>query len=332
MVTGRDVAQRAGTSTAVVSYVFNNGPRNVAPATRDRVLQAAAELGYQPNALARALSFGRTSSIGLIVPDIANRYFGELARALETAAAARGNVLLIGDSRLDAERERSHVAAFVERRVDSLVLVSVQDELDISPLTQAEVPVVALHPVASDVAASTISIDYEQAAAEATTHLRTHGYTSIALLNGPGDSPGALQHRAGFLTALDATGGDVVQWRELHSRIDRSDAAGVALDVLSRPDRPRAVYCTTDEQAHGVLFACHRLGLSVPDDVAVTGFDGTEHSAYSIPPLTTVRQPIVAMAERAIALLAAADRTEASVPVHEIATHELVLRESCGTH
>src|SRR5687767_148436 len=98
MPTARDVAKLAGTSNAVVSYVFNDGPRTVSPGTRERVLRAAKELDYKPNALARALSAGKTRSIGLIVPDIANPFFAELARAVEEAAAERGHLLLIGDS------------------------------------------------------------------------------------------------------------------------------------------------------------------------------------------------------------------------------------------
>lgn len=328
MVTGRDVAERAGTSTAVVSYVFNNGPRNVSPATRERVLKAAAELNYQPNALARALSFGKTSSIGLIVPDIANRFFGELARALEESAAQRGNLLLIGDSGLDPERERSHISAFVERRVDSVVLVSVMDDPDLRPFARAEVPVVTLHPLDPGQGVSSISIDYSAAAETATRHLIGHGYRSIALLNGPGDSAGARQHHHGFTTAVDSSPQQIAT-THLHSRIERGHAAQVAMDTLARTDRPRAVYCSTDEQAYGVLFACNRLALSIPDDVAVTGFDGTDHSAYSVPPLTTIRQPVPEMAERAIELLTGADLR---VPVHESAQFELVLRESCGRH
>ena len=328
MATGRDVAELAGTSIAVVSYVFNNGPRNVAPATRERVLNAAAELNYRPNALARALSFGKTRSIGLIVPDIANRFFGELARALEEAAAARGNLLLIGDSGLDAQRERSHIAAFVDRRVDSVVLVSVEDDLHVSAFAAADIPVVVLHPIASGEDASSISIDYEAASEAATQHLLDHGYTSLALFNGPGDSAGSRQHRQGFTRATTAHTTPVTTM-ELHSQISRGHAAQVALDVLARPGRPRAIYCSTDEQAYGVLFACHRLGLAIPDDVAVTGFDGTEHSAYAIPPLTTVRQPIAEMADRVIALLTG---DPADLPVHETARFELVIRESCGQH
>jgi LacI family transcriptional regulator len=327
MANARDVAILAGTSTAVVSYVFNNGPRNVSPGTREKVLHAARELNYRPNALARALSFGRTLSIGLIVPDIANRFFGELARALEEAAAARGNLLLIGDSGLNPDRERTHVAAFVERRVDSVIMVSLSDAPDLSAFTEAKIPVVVLHPLDPEQHASSIAIDYRAAARAATAHLVEHGYQSIALFNGPTDSAGSRQHREGFTQAVTDHDG-VLDTIELQTQISRAHAAQVALDVLARPSRPRAVYCSTDEQAHGVLFACHRLGLSVPDDVAVTGFDGTEHSAYSYPPLTTIRQPVLEMAERAIALLTGPP----DLRVREIAPFELVVRESCGQH
>lgn len=311
-----------------MSYVFNNGPRNVAPATRERVLKAAADLNYRPNALARALSFGKTASIGLIVPDIANRFFGELARALEESAARRGNLLLIGDSALDPDRERSHVSAFVERRVDSVVLVSLLDEPNLSTFTEAGVSVITLHPVDPGQGVSSISIDYAAAARTATEHLIEHGYRAIAILNGPEDSAGARQHRIGFNAAVESSG-KAISVVELRSQIARAHAAEVAMSALDGPSRPRAIYCSTDEQAYGVLYACNRLGLSVPGDVAVTGFDGTEHSAYSVPPLTTIRQPLSEIADRAVALL-----TESAprLPIHESSQFDLVLRESCGDH
>ena len=327
MTTAKDVAGRAGTSTAVVSYVFNDGPRNVSPATREKVLRAAAELNYRPNALARALSFGKTLSIGLIVPDIANRFFGELARALEEAAAARGNLLLIGDSGLNPEREGTHVAAFVERRVDSVVMVSLSDDPDLRPFIDAGIPIAVLHPLEPGQEATSIPIDYPAAAFAATTHLADHGYDSIALLTGPTDSAGSRQHREGFRAAILAQNRPIATM-ELRSQTSRAHAAQVALDLFVRPDRPRAIYCATDEQAYGVLFACHRLGLLVPDEVAVSGFDGTEHSAYSYPPLTTIRQPLPEMADRVIAHLT----EQPDAPVHETAPFELVIRESCGRH
>ncbi|QMU96267.1 LacI family transcriptional regulator [Microbacterium esteraromaticum] len=326
MATGKDVADLAGTSTAVVSYVFNNGPRNVSPNTRERVLQAAARLNYRPNALARALSHGRTASIGLVVPDIANRFFGELARALQGAAATLGDLLLIGDSGLDAERERAHIAAFAERRVDATVLVSLSDEPDIAPLTDAGVPVLALQPVPAGSRLSSLSVDYRRAARAMTMHLIDHGYDSIALLSSDGDSAGVRQHRSGFRAAVRAAGRELTA-TEIRSPISRAETAEVFAAVLSSGHHPRAVYCTTDEQAHGVLFACARAGLRVPADVAVTGFDATEHSAFSWPPLTSVRQPIDDLAESALEML-----RRGPEPTHGTVPFELVVRDSCGPH
>ncbi|QKJ18570.1 LacI family DNA-binding transcriptional regulator [Microbacterium hominis] len=331
MATGRDVAKLAGTSTAVVSYVFNNGPRNVSAETRAKVLAAAEKLNYHPNALARALSFGRTASVGLIVPDIANPFFGELARALEDAAISRGDLLLIGDSALDVDREAQIVAAFVERRVDSVVMVSLHEHPDFSAFTRAGIPIVALHPVDAASPASSVTIDYDAASRAAAEHMIGHGYETIALLNGPSESVGAGHHRRGFAAAVAAgvaAGGASIRTTEVNSATSRADAATMALDWLVTPDRPRAVICATDEQAYGVLHAAHRLGLRVPQDLAVMGFDGTEHSAYAVPALSTVRQPIPLIAERAVGLL----RDAESGPVHEVLGHELELRESCGCH
>jgi len=326
MATARDVAQRAGTSTAVVSYVFNDGPRGVAPATRQKVLDAAAELGYRPNALARSLSSGRTHSIGLIVPDICNPYFAELARAIEDAAGTRGNLLLIADSALSAEQERRHTRSLVERKVDSVVLVSVCDEPDLGEFFEAGIPVVALHPLSDRERASSITIDYEVAAQRATEHLLAHGYRSIVLLNGPVESTGALQHRAGFDRAV--AGAEGVRAGAIRSEISRHHAAEAAYALLVGADRPRAIYCTTDEQAFGVLYAAHRAGLTVPDDLAVVGFDGTRNCLVSIPALTTVQQPTEAMARRVVEILA--DRSVDDEPVHEVLGFEFVARASSG--
>ncbi|MDX6259831.1 MAG: LacI family transcriptional regulator [Kribbellaceae bacterium] len=326
MATARDVAQLAGTSTAVVSYVFNDGPRGVAPATRERVLQAARELGYQPNMMARALRAGRTRSIGLLVPDICNPYFTELARAIEDRTSAAGNLLLIADAALSPEQEARHCQAFIERQVDSVIMISVSDNPEPAQFTKAGIPVVVLHPVADHQLVSSLTIDYVEAAALATGHLLEHGYSSIALLNGPTDSAGSLQHARGFAQAIATSDGiEATTWR---SAISRHEAARVAAVKLAAPGRPRAVYCTTDEQAFGVLFAAYDQGLRVPEDVAVIGFDGTANSAVSIPPLTTIQQPRAAYVDRAIAILD--DLSAQGGPHHEVLTYDFVIRRSCG--
>lgn len=325
MATAKDVALRAGTSTAVVSYVFNNGPRNVSEPTKQRVLRAAEDLNYKPNALARALSAGKTSSIGLIVPNICNPWFAELARAIEEVATLRGHLLLIGDSAMLQAQERGHVRSFIERQVDSVIMVSLLDEPELDALEQAGIPVVVLHPIPDEDLASTLTIDFVDAARTATAHLIGHGYESIGLLNGPSDSAGSRQHREGFTRALAGTG---IRIDERSSEISRGNAAELARDWLRGDERPRAIYAATDEQAFGVLFAAYSLGLTVPDDLAVVGFDGTANCEFSIPPLTSVQQPTARIAARAVELLIG--RHPDDVPVHESLPYSFVTRGSCG--
>lgn len=323
MPTARDVAKLAGTSNAVVSYVFNNGPRAVSADAKERVLRAAKELDYKPNALARALSAGKTRSIGLIVPDIANPFFAELARAVEVAAADKEHLLLIGDSAAVEAQEHRLIETFIERQVDSLILISLLDEPNLKPANAANLPVVALHPLSAGQQASSLTIDYEQAAFVATRHLLDEGYQSIGLLNGPMDSVGTRQHSTGFARAVSGTS---VAVSKRASPISRAGAAEVAMEWLRADDAPRAIYATTDEQAHGVLFAAYSLGLHIPDQLAVIGVDGTAASAYSVPPLSSIRQPTQAIAQRAVELLV--DQDPGKPLVNEIFDFELIVRKS----
>ncbi len=324
MATARDVAELAGTSTAVVSYVFNNGPRNVAAATRERVLKAATELNYRPNVFARGLKAGQTRSTGLIVPDITNPFFAELARHVEEAAAERGNILLIADSAQSRDQEARHRRALFERRVDSVVMVSVSDAPDISDFVTAGIPVLSLQPVDDGVVASTVTINFEAAAATATRHLVDHGYRDLRIMLGPSDGVGLVRHRRGFEKVVSEAGATGGEWR---SEISRFEASRVAQELLRAGDRPRAIYATTDEQAIGVLHAAYALGLRVPDDLAVIGLDGTKQGEVTIPPLTTVRQPLRAMAEEAMDLLADAHGEQ-----HRVQSFTFEIRQSCGHH
>lgn len=325
MSTMRDVARRAGTSTAVVSYVLNDGPRGVAPATRERVLAALEELGYQPNAVAQALRKGKTRSIGLVIPDICNPYFAELARAIEGEVTALGSVLMIADSALSTESEANHLRVFLERQVDGLILISTSQAPDLAALAAAGIPVVALHPIANSTLASSLTIDYAQASAAATTHLLDHGYRHLVLLNGP-EGPGSEQHERGFARALaEVAGARSASWR---STISRHDAARVVGERFASGERPRAIYCSTDEQAFGVLFAAHQAGLRVPEDLAVVGFDGTANTEVCIPPLTTVQQPREEFARQAVALINEAKAGASTSSL--VLGYDFVKRASCG--
>ncbi|TDD45713.1 LacI family transcriptional regulator, partial [Kribbella antibiotica] len=178
-VTRNDVARYAGVSTAVVSYVVNDGPRAVSPGARERVLEAIRVLGYRPNATARALRTGSTRTFGLITPDGGNPLFAELAKAIDKAAAARGYVVLQTSADGDAETERVKVAQLLARQVSGLVLVTPAEAPD---LAGADVPVVVVNRVLPGV--SSVSPRYREGAREAVEHLVGHGHTHIALVIG----------------------------------------------------------------------------------------------------------------------------------------------------
>jgi LacI family transcriptional regulator len=324
MVTRADVARLAGTSTAVVSYVLNDGPRPVAPSTRQRVLDAVEELGYRPNQIARALSNRRSNTIGLIVPDICNPYFAELARAIEDEAVARGYLLLLGNSAGSAVREAEYARTFLERQVDGVLLISVQEDPDLASFHDQGIRVVVLHDVSDAQAASTIAIDDEAGTYTATAHLIEHGHRDLAFVNGTTEFAVAVQRQRGFDRAVRASRG--VRGRTVTADFTRAAAYEAALKLLAGPSRPTAVVAASDEQAFGVMAAAHRLGLAIPEDLAVVGFDGTAQGEYSNPPLTSVCQPVADIRRLALDLVTGIDEA----PAHHVLPHALVLRHSCG--
>lgn len=303
---------------AVVSYVVNGGPRPVAPATRQRVLDAIAETGYRPNGVARALVAGATHTIGLLVPDIANEFFAEFAHAVEAAARTSGRTVLLANSEGDAETEESLLETFLERQIDGVVLVSAAP--DKAEKMLAGTQAVFLGAAPSSGKAACIAVDNEGGAYAATSHLLDHGLERLAMISGPPGDQVAGARLAGWHRALSDRGLSGVH-NEQPFTVDGGYAG--ALELLA--DRPGGVFAASDRQAIGLLRAAADLGLSIPDDVAVVTFDGSAASAYAVPSLTTIQQPIREMAELAVRQLLNPDDLESRVL--DVA---LVVRRSCG--
>jgi LacI family transcriptional regulator len=315
-VTRNDVAQYAGVSTAVVSYVVNEGPRPVAPETRDRVLEAIRVLGYRPNATARALRMGTTRTFGLITPDGGNPLFAELAKAIDKEAAARGYVVLQTGADGDPATEQSKIAELLIRRVSGLLLVAPTEDPDLS---ETDIPVIAINRVLPTV--SSVRPQYREGARRGVEHLLEHGHRRIGLVIGGGRSG---ERELGWRDALRAAGledGPIA--RTTFSRRGGYDAGR---ELLAATNRPTAVFASSDLQAVGVLRAFHEAGLRIPDDIAVLAFDGTAETEYSWPPLSVVRQPLEQMAREAVSrLIDGQDAVEAvTYPT------DLILRSSCG--
>lgn len=319
-----------------MSYVINNGPRPVAPATRERVLAAIKELGYRPDRVAQAMASRRTDLIGMIVPDARQPFFAEMAHAVEQAAAERGKMVLVGNSDYRTEREVHYLRAFLGMRVSGLILVSQgMSEQAASEIEAWDARVVLLHerPEAiDDVAVVTDDIGGAQLA---TRHLLEHGHEYVACIGGVENTPSVgdpvADHVEGWRRAMQEAGRST-EGRIIEAPYNRYDAYKVALELLAGPDRPPAIFCATDDQAIGVLRAARELRIDVPGELAVAGFDDVKEAALTDPPLTTVASDRPAMARAAVdlvlddALRVAGSRRERLKQFPSA----LVIRRSCG--
>ncbi|MGV9268535.1 LacI family DNA-binding transcriptional regulator [Kitasatospora sp. NPDC003701] len=334
-VTRDDVARAAGTSTAVVSYVINDGPRPVAAATRARVLAVVEELGYRPNRVAQAMARRRTNLIGMVVPDARQPFFAGLAHMVEQAAAERGRLLLIGNSDYADEREAHYIRAFLGMQVDGLILVTQDPSVPGVAGFEATdgTPVVLLHHRAETERGAAVVADDDGGAREVVRHLLGHGHAEVHCFGGtfalsPNDP--VTSRTAGWAAAL-AGAGLPTEGRLTPAPFDRVRAHAEALALLARPDRPSAVFCATDDQAIGLLRAADDLGIRVPEDLAVAGFDDIAEAVIAGPPLTTVATAQDAMARAAVDLVLTAKANEEPVPAgaHTFPAR-MVLRRSCG--
>lgn len=335
-VTRDDVARLAGTSTAVVSYVINNGPRPVAPATKERVLAAIDELGYRPDRVAQAMASRRTDLIGLIVPDARQPFFAEMAHAVEQAAADRGKMVLVGNSDYLDEREVHYLRAFLGMRVSGLILISQgPSEHAATEIEAWDARVVLLHrrPEAIDDVA--VVLDDVGGAQLATRHLLEHGHEYVGCLGGmestPENGDPVTDHVDGWTRAMREAGRSI-EGRLFKAPYNRYDTYRLALDLLRRPDRPTALFCSTDDQAIGVLRAARELDIDVPGELAVTGFDNVKEAALTDPPLTTVGSDREGMARAAVDLVLDDGLRVAGSRKERIRQFPsgLIIRRSCG--
>lgn len=323
------MAAVAGTSTAVVSYVVNGGPRAVAPATRERVERAIDELGYRRNLLAGALSSGRADVVGLVVPDSSNLFFSELARSVEQVARERGLLTLLGNSGYSVSAERAYLQAFSDLRPHGLLVVSIADTAPVG----VDCPHVHLYSAPDD-GRLRVAVDDERAAAEAVRHLLAHGATSVDCVSGPdGFGPTGLREQ-GWALAL-ASAGLSGEGRLHRTAFDRLAARPHLTQLLTGPARPRAVFATTDEHALALLDAAADLGLRVPDDLRIVSFDGVREALHGRTRLTTVQVPLTELATAALDALTSSDESAGEgdqARARIVIRAQLRIGDTCGPH
>lgn len=325
-ITRTDVARLAGVSTAVVSYVMNNGPRPVAPHTRKAVLEAVEKLGYQPSASARALKLGVTSTYGLVILHVENAFHAQVVEAVDRALSARGLSLILSMTHDDIERERAVLHHMVQRGVDGLmVLMSARPDSEWLA-TKPSVPTVLLDRDHGLDGYTTVGPDFEAGGYIATTHLIEHGARRILPVTGPLTHSDANPRYEGYRRAMEEAGLTISNPITTEWSLAGGYAAGMAIvDVDARPD---AVFCFSDGLAIGLKQALAEHSVRVPQDVAIVSFDGTDAARYTYPQLTTVRQPLDAMVQFAVDSVS--HRTAKNIGEHCGFPVDLLIGASCG--
>jgi len=330
MVKLLDVARHAGVSAGTVSRVLSGTP-TVSPALVEAVEKAIAELGYRPNKLARGLRRQQTQTLGFVVPDITNPFFAELALSVEVAAAARGYNLFLGNSRNSTESEWEYLQNLLDHQVDGLVVVPAEETRGL-PLSVRTTPVVVLDREIPGQELDYVGVDHQEGAREMVRYLADLGHQIIACIAGPEGLGVGEQRYAGYAEVA----APLIEKAGLRpdayvARGPFSFEAGVeaARSLLSLEPRPTAVFAGNDQQAIGVIRHCQSVGLTVPRDLSVAGFDDIPLASLVTPRLTTVRQPIDLIGARAVEYILGHDTPERGPLTARLRTH-LEVRDSCA--
>lgn len=329
----RDVAERAGVSTATVSRALS-GSRPVSDELAKTIRRAADDLGYSGNIIASSLRRSRTDTVGMVVPSIANPFFTSLVVNVEHVLSQRGLQLFLCDSRSDPDVEAQRLRSLVSRQVDGIIISPCHGERSAEAVrvSAKALPVVQLDRFALDTHTDWVGVDDDAAQALVMDHLAAQGVRTAAFISSELTNSSTELRRAGFFRHAERTGIETrEEWTLLGDySIDWGrESSRVLLQNTSRPD---AVVCADDLIALGVLQSCHGLGLSVPNDIMVTGFDDIPFSALSNPPLTTIRQPQERIAAEAARLLDHAMSSTATGAAHIALKPELVVRQSTVGH
>ena len=327
-----EVARRAGVSTATVSRVFSQ-PNVVAPATRRRVLQAVQRLGYEPNSTAQNLRTLRTGKLLVTVPDLSNPFFSLILQGIEDAALREGYSVLVGDTQHDEQREERYALMLRRKEADGLIFLGhrmpheAESFIRLSALGCA--PVVNGCEFSPSLGVPSVHIDNSKAAFEAMDHLYGLGHRRIGIVTGPLVSPLSRDRLSGA-TARAKKQKAEREFIVMHGDFSIESGAAAAERLLGRREPPTAIFCFNDEMAMGVVEVARRLGVRVPHQLSVVGFDDIRFARHIDPPLTTIAQPMRQIGEGTVRLLLSilsGGRT-AEAPESVTLPHKLVVRES----
>lgn len=325
MISIKDVAKHAGVSVATVSRVLNNSGY-VGQDTRIKVEKAIKELNYKPNEVARSLFKKQSSTIGLIVPDIMNPFFPELARAVEDTAIQLGYNVILCNSDGDKKKEQNYLDILQQQYVNGIIVSS--NTLTAAQIEQLNIPVVSIDRVISK-GLPTIVVENKKGAMMATRFLQSKGRSRIGHIKGNSSVVNAEERCEGYKEIV----GQEPWFNETYiadGKYDMQSSIQATLELLQRHPEMDGIFAANDIMAIGAIKAACQLGKKVPEDIAIIGFDGISLSKATTPELTTVEQPIYEMGEKATKLLVSLMEQQQTVDQesYQILDVKLIERES----
>jgi LacI family transcriptional regulator len=292
-ITIYDVAREAGVSMATVSRVVNGNP-NVKPTTRKKVLAAIERLGYRPNAVARGLASKKTTTVGVVIPDISDAFFAELARGIDDIASMYKYNIILCDSDQRLEKEIHLINTLLEKQVDGIVFMGreITDE-HVQVFNTSPVPIVLAGTKEKSGENPSVNTDHVSGGFDATMRLIEAGHTRVAMVTGPFVDPlGGLERFEGYRKAINEKNLPFREEYVLAGDFTYESGLTAAQKFMQLPDPPTAIFAANDEMAVGVIHGIQDLGKSVPNDVEVIGYNNIRLAEMVRPRLTTVVQPM----------------------------------------
>ncbi len=322
-----DIAKKAGVAPSTVSRALDDHPR-IGTTTKKRIQELAQEMGYIPSTVAKSLTAQKTWTIGMVLATISDPFMGRVVEGVEQAAIEVGFNVFISTSQNDWQREMAVIGMFQKRRVDGIIVIA-SHLFDLSPrfFERSRVPIVVINEQNPGKNMHFVAVDDRQGAQLAVEHLLALGHRRIGYV-GVTNRPRSNQYRLkGYQDALEAVGiaSDPSLIFTSNNIEDHAKRGEASLEPLLAAGAT-AVFCFNDTTAIGLLAACSKRGFSVPENLSIIGFDDIDMAIYTIPPLTTIRQPRFELGQRAMQMML--NLLDGQASENQIVPGELVVRQT----
>ena len=332
MANMKQVAKKCGVSVATISRVINH-PENVLPETRDKIIAIMQELNYIPNEQARSLTLNRTNTIALLIPNILNPLYPQIAKGVEDICHQKGYNLLLCNTEQNISKERDYIDMLIKRKVDGLVLSStLLNKVDIEKIKLHNIPLVMIGENKDNVQANMVFTDYELGVYQAIIHFIDIGYKRIAFIGSSGNKLESDQKQRGYEKALKEFLIPINKDYMIEGDNEVEGGYFSAQKLLQLKPAPQAIFACNDLMAIGAIDAIKNDGLRIPQDIGIIGFDDIKMASLVEPKLTTVSQPVYKMGLIAARLLFDSMGNEDEEGCYQkiFLEPKLKIRKSCG--